>query len=925
MNITSIRRVWLDPERGVFSETIELLKRSYSQGRTWDMSKAVLGLPTSRACRRLLELLVIESKQAGATLYPPTICTLGQLPEFLYRQQHPLASDLVQRLAWTRALEGFPNDELRLVGSPALAEIRWIDRFNLARSIAELHRELAGHLYSFRDVLNIAKQNPQFTDHDRWELLHRLQMNYFKVMREFGTWDIQTARRFAVEKQECQTDREIWILGSVELNRAIRQMLLQVASQVTVLVAADSPTQSGFDPLGGLVPEFWESYVVPIDQQQVRTGTHPTDQALIAVDFVARLGDSYCASQIAVAVPETGLIPYLTRSFRNAGAEVHDATGTTIDATGPIRLLQRIREFLESRRYEELAGLLRHEDVYTWLTKKLRRDTWLQQLDDENAARFPFLVNLEKASDGTLLGKVVAELARLLGGSGKLNTTMRFPQWAVHWRDVLQAFYRGADIDRDVPESKPILSSLNALSSVLVEIESLTSPLQVTCDAVDSLRVVLAALAERQTFADRSTDAIEMMGWLDLIWDDAPVAIVTSFNEGVIPQSRDFHPFLPNRLRSQLGLLDNRMRLVRDKHGLNLLLKTRQQALFLVGRKDVSHYPMMPSRLLFGDDVLKNAHRLMHIIRYAEAPREQHGRRSASRDQRFAVPALPQLPKLAQLSVTDFDAYLDCPYRFYLTRILRLKSIEEQIEELDHAAVGSLIHKIIEEFGRSPLKDSTDSETIRAFLGDQLSAYFQREFARGGSPVLQIQRSQMEMRLDQYAIAQARRRREGWSIIESELSDLAKTLDVDGEALRISGRIDRVERHDTSKQIAVIDFKSSQKWKTSNQLGRKDGHWRSLQLPLYRWLVSDSNYDSGHGIVVGYGRIGQRLDDITFDIGNWSDEQFDDAISQSKDLVRLIRQNEFSPNAKTGFDDVFDRILQKRVFEKWIGPPLEAE
>ena len=45
-------------------------------------------------------------------------------------------------------------------------------------------------------------------------------------------------------------------------------------------------------------------------------------------------------------------------------------------------------------------------------------------------------------------------------------------------------------------------------------------------------------------------DAIQLLGWLELPLDDAPALIVTSFHEGVIPESVNSDLFLPNALRS---------------------------------------------------------------------------------------------------------------------------------------------------------------------------------------------------------------------------------------------------------------------------------------------------------------------------------------------------------------------------------------
>ena len=44
---------------------------------------------------------------------------------------------------------------------------------------------------------------------------------------------------------------------------------------------------------------------------------------------------------------------------------------------------------------------------------------------------------------------------------------------------------------------------------------------------------------------------------LELHLDDAPVAVITGMNEPFVPQAINAHAFLPNSLRTKLGIEDN--------------------------------------------------------------------------------------------------------------------------------------------------------------------------------------------------------------------------------------------------------------------------------------------------------------------------------------------------------------------------------
>ena len=62
--------------------------------------------------------------------------------------------------------------------------------------------------------------------------------------------DDQTARLKAIEFHECQTDRDVVLLGAVDLNVTMRKMLDQVADRVTALIFAPEDWQSRFDEHG---------------------------------------------------------------------------------------------------------------------------------------------------------------------------------------------------------------------------------------------------------------------------------------------------------------------------------------------------------------------------------------------------------------------------------------------------------------------------------------------------------------------------------------------------------------------------------------------------------------------------------------------------------------------------------------------------
>ena len=163
-----------------------------------DLRELILVVPTYRAQARLLQLLIRAAEQNELLFTPPTITTIGDLPEHLYVAEKLLATDLAQQIAWSKALAATPADEIKcLVGRPDVEELN--DWQPLAIVLSKLHRRLANDIWSFRSVAREVKKIPSFLkpEEDRWNALREIQKRYYAILDEVDLWDKQAARNFA--------------------------------------------------------------------------------------------------------------------------------------------------------------------------------------------------------------------------------------------------------------------------------------------------------------------------------------------------------------------------------------------------------------------------------------------------------------------------------------------------------------------------------------------------------------------------------------------------------------------------------------------------------------------------------------------------------------------------------------------------------
>ena len=74
------------------------------------------------------------------------------------------------------------------------------------------------------------------------------------------------------------------------------------------------------------------------------------------------------------------------------------------------------------------------------------------------------------------------------------------------------------------------------------------------------------------------------------------------------------HAFLPDALRTRLGLSDNRSRLARDAYRLTTVLHSKDSVRLIAGRRTAEGDPLRPSRLMFRVPEEQLPTRVLHFL-----------------------------------------------------------------------------------------------------------------------------------------------------------------------------------------------------------------------------------------------------------------------------------------------------------------------
>ncbi len=535
---------------------------------------------------------------------------------------------------------------------------------------------------------------------------------------------------------------------------------------------------------------------------------------------------------IAVGVPDEEVIPPIQRKLGECDLAAFNPGGEALQRHELYHLLRTLTELIAARSYAAFAQLIRCPDFIRAAaagyqsegTEEFDHLGLLSQFDELYNAHLPdTLEHTANALSKRPANQRIPEQTFVLTLINRWLIRFDKEPLSRSLPDFLTMVYAHRDFRPEQRDDQVYAEISAKILACLDELESPVSKgLHEPPKTADLLGLLLQILASQAIYPDHETggrDRIDLQGWLELLWEDAPHLIVTGFNEGKVPDAILGDAYLPNRARRVLGVRDNDHRLARDAYYLTALIESRRAAGrvdLIVGKTAADGAPLSPSRLLFHCPDSELPVRTKQLFRgLSEASDQQPA--AWSRAWQLTPPALPDDAKIRrQLSVTQFSDYLRCPFRFFLKHGLRMEEFDRQKLEMDSRDFGNLCHDALEAFGRDEaIRDSTDPAEISRFLIEQLDRQVTYQYGSSLPVPVLIQLESAKQRLDWAAKIQAREREAGWAITDVEWlvpkdpETKLPTWSIDG--MPISFKIDRIERHEHSGEIRVLDYKTSDK------------------------------------------------------------------------------------------------------------------
>ena len=924
---TSCETLYLGWDRPLLPQAVSLLHDRFSVDGRWDLSAWICVLPSTSAVRRFSELL--QSADEAVALQPPRVITVGQLPELLYRGSGRQAIDFEQTLAWATVLRQVPPEDLApLMPDPPEPEalVPWLE---LAGTLRRLHEELAADHLTFAEVIDFSETD---AEKRRWKLLATLFADYEDVIAQAGLVDAHVARRDAVERGRCRTDKKIALIGTSDLSKAIVAMLRSLDSDLMSLVAAPPSAAHRFDEFGCVETDSWTEHQLPLRDSQLIAAGDVSDQAAAVAESLADFASSHSADEITIGITDASQIGPLEVQLRGCGVKTFRHLGWTVAETAIGRLFKLMETHLHRQSWESLAALARHADVCDRITRDLQsaglaigdETDWLGQLDQLRGEHYPRQLRqpLPKGAASLTLATAVAEwvegwLADFRG------PTRPLAEWSRLLDSWLIDLY--GDQGQNATQWGRTRAAVTALQRLLGRFAELNSSLDVAVSGAAAVAALASRFADLRVFAESADDQVELVGWLDLSLNDAAAMVVTGLNHPFVPAATTSDPFLPGTLRSRLRMADNDRRFARDVYAMHLMLSTRKEIRFIAGKSAADRSPTPPSRLLTAAsdvDIARRIRQLLAEIRDAQPVEHEWDR---GHETCLPVPVLTSAAdaEISSLSVTAFRDYLACPYRFYLRHVLKLRPLDDAANELAANQFGDLVHAALERFGQSDQRHESDSSRIESSLLEHLQDYFDEHYGENVSTAVHVQLAQARRRIAFVANEQARRVAAGWQIHASEASvgpEQGAGIEIDGEWMGLKGRFDRIDRH-ADGRWAILDYKTHGHRPERKHL-RRTPHgeeWIDLQLPLYRFMVPFLGIEADpEDVELGYFNVAEKESDTRINIAEFSPAQLRQAEERVYECIRGIRRGDFSPSQdRIPFDD-YGAILQTGVASRLL-------
>lgn len=955
----TIKRFFLGWDTELTMSVAERLLKEAKRSEFIDLSHIVAVVSTAHSIKSLTYNLTELADKEGFALLAPKIVT----PQyFLVNQANRKIPSQPQRLLFYIEAIRRTTPKISFLFPNTMDEDKnfswYLDK---AEQISILADSLASVGLTIEDFMSnhLAIIGEEF---NRFDELSHIEDAYFQILAKEGFEDINKVKIESAlnPKLPDGISKLVFIAVSDPIPIVCESInILSSCANVEIWINAPHELEGAFDIFGRPNHDYWKikNLEIPDFKKRVTLFDSPSDLSIDFINLIAEKNDSEKSKlnidDISIIMPDASLEPSVRRSFLSHGIETYNPSGKKLHESQPYALFKILADFITHQDYRSFANLLKNADFLAYAGTKTDNLDYanLFSINDkiQNTYMPGSFVELLKAvalikKDSITSYAEILSIAQEFLKSSKGNTL-----WALSLtEEIYKSILSNPSIEVCDDFSEAVKNITNAVSETKEALKLF--PALSNNDITELLTKNIQNLI---LFPAQKDNTLPLRGWLELQWEaNRPFTFIIGMNEGIVPSITTNDIFLPDSARKKIGLPCNDSRFARDMYILQTVMHSQQQGAqlnFVVMKTNHKGEYLKPSRLLLQTQNQKDFHeRLNYLFRYDSIAFERNKIEQSEYPVKYIVPTRPL--KNNSLRVTDFKSYLECPFRFYLKRILGYEEeIDDTKTDIDEAQFGTICHAILKELGDK--LNNLDSKELIALLELKLQLY-KSKFSSSIPVEFTFYSLQQRLKKALELMIEDREKRQ-WKALFTE-KPFSLTLNSEKLSLwleenveenftfTISGRIDRIDIGADGKSLRVIDYKTGNVSETpekdhyktvtartdeslikdysSFELNGKQCRWTDLQLPLYAIIIGEMEEFKDYTVTdCSYFVIPKAVTDTR--IVAWQNIGADELAAAKKCVASIIlniaKDIFWPPSAKPKYDN-FEKLLYSPSYEKYI-------
>jgi ATP-dependent helicase/nuclease subunit B len=398
----------------------------------------------------------------------------------------------------------------------------------------------------------------------------------------------------------------------------------------------------------------------------------------------------------------------------------------------------------------------------------------------------------------------------------------------------------------------------------------------------------------RTPFEGHPLVGLQLLGLLETRLLSFDKVLVIDVNENVIPAQEEVNPLLPEPLKGVFGLAGREHAEALVRYHFERLIASANEA-HLLWQSSVtptsSGTEGKKVRSRFIESLLWHEEKKQGIVlegTVSKAPvriagnafLREEGLAKRGREHEQVRQFLSSWSRTHGLSASLLNTYLQCPLKFYYHYLLGLRPIVTVPDEVDAAALGEIVHQVLEEYFSRYLRQTYRKRAEND--PERLISIFRRHFT--GSPMYRTLAPEKRFFLEYvaaYRLEQYLSQMPESTFVASLEEEHRLDLSLGSREFTFYGKVDRIDRRGTYRHI--LDYKTG----TVQQFAK--GHFerkilpfslplefnyeglkdvaeviKDLQLPLYALLVAAGKEEELRRTLTAYVELGRRGEERYF-------------------------------------------------------------